>query len=57
MMLKCLGSSSAGNTYILENQNEALILEAGIKPVYVKKALDYNVSKIVGVTVSHMHFD
>ena len=30
MELKVLGSSSAGNCYILDNGKEALILEAGI---------------------------
>lgn len=57
MQLKCLGSSSKGNCYILENQDEALILECGIPFLEVKKALDFNISKIVGALVSHEHGD
>lgn len=57
MKLKVLGSSSAGNCYILENDSEALIIEAGISFKEVKKALDFNVRKIVGVISSHSHKD
>lgn len=57
MKLKCLESGSSGNCYILENDSEVLIIEAGIPFMAVKKALDFNISKIVGVTVSHSHGD
>lgn len=57
MILKILGSNSLGNCYILENKDEALIIEAGIKLVNVKKALEYNISKIAGCLVSHEHND
>lgn len=57
MKLKVLGSNSLGNCYILENKNEALIIEAGIKLANVKKALEYNISKITGCLVSHEHND
>lgn len=57
MKLKCLGSSSQGNCYLIENDTECLILEAGIKFKEVKKALDFNIGKIVGVVVSHSHND
>lgn len=57
MRLKVLGSGSSGNTYILENETEALIIEAGIPFKEVKKALDFNVRKIVGVICSHRHKD
>ena len=55
MNLICLGSSSKGNTYILDAGDEALILEAGVPFMEVKKKLNFNISKIVGVTVSHAH--
>ena len=45
MELKVLGSSSSGNCYILDNGSEALIIEAGIRFMEVKKALDFNISK------------
>ena len=47
MKLKVLGSSSAGNCYILESDTEALIIEAGLPFMEVKKALNFNVRKIV----------
>lgn len=57
MKLKVLGSGSSGNCYILENDTEALIIEAGLPFKEVKKALDFNIRKIVGVVVSHCHLD
>lgn len=57
MKLKVLGSSSSGNCYILENDTEALIIEAGLPFKEVKKALDFNIRKIAGVVVSHCHLD
>lgn len=57
MVLKVLGSSSSGNCYILESDTEALIIEAGLPFMEVKKALNFNVRKIVGVVVSHSHGD
>ncbi|MDU7031318.1 MBL fold metallo-hydrolase [uncultured Robinsoniella sp.] len=57
MVLKVLGSGSSGNCYILENANEALIIEAGVPFKEVKIALDFNISKIAGVVTSHSHGD
>lgn len=57
MVLKVLGSSSSGNCYILESDTEALIIEAGLPFMEVKKALNFNVRKIVGVICSHRHLD
>lgn len=57
MRLKVVGSGSSGNCYILEDSREALIIEAGLPFMEVKKALNFNVLKIVGVIVSHIHGD
>ena len=57
MKLICLGSGSSGNCYILDGGDEALIVEAGLPFMAVKKALDFNIRKIVGVVVSHEHKD
>lgn len=57
MELHILGSSSKGDCYILQNNNEALVIEAGVSLKEVKKAVDFNISKIVGVIVSHEHGD
>ncbi len=57
MKLKVLGSGSSGNCYILENDNEALIIEAGVPFMEVKKALNFNVMKIKAVLITHLHSD
>ena len=45
MRLKCVNTGSQnGNCYILENDTEALILDAGVRYKDVLKALDYNIS-------------
>lgn len=53
--LKCLGSNSNGNGYILENENEALLIECGCRLMDCKKAMNFKTSKIVGALVSHEH--
>lgn len=57
MELICLGSGSSGNCYLLESGSEALVIEAGVSFREVKKALGFNISKIVGVVISHSHGD
>ncbi len=57
MELKVLGSSSSGNCYILDNGNEALILEAGVAFAKVKKALGFNLRKVAGCLITHQHDD
>ena len=57
MKLTILGSSSAGNCYILHNETEALIIEAGIKFDFVKRELDYNLTKVRACLISHEHGD
>lgn len=55
--LTVLGSSSKGNCYIFEADNSCIVVEAGIKLVEVKKALNYNVSKICCCVITHEHKD
>lgn len=57
MTLTVLGSSSAGNCYILNGENEVLIIEAGVKFSAVKEALNFQTSRIVGLLVTHEHGD
>ena len=57
MKLKVIGSSSSGNCYILESDTEALIIEAGLPFMEVKKALNFNVRKIKSVIITHIHSD
>ncbi len=57
MKLKVLGSNSRGNCYILENNREALVIEAGMSFSRLRPALDLKVSDIVGCLISHEHSD
>lgn len=58
MRLKCLGSSSAGNCYLLtSNSGETLILDCGMPIKEIKKGLNWNVKDVVGVLCTHQHLD
>lgn len=57
MVLKCLGSSSSGNCYILQSNTGCLIIEAGVPMRDIKKSLDWKLSNVVGCLVSHRHKD
>ncbi len=57
MILKCLGSSSRGNCYLLKAADETLIVEAGIPMRDIKKGLGWQLSKVVGCLISHRHED
>lgn len=57
MKLRCLGSGSSGNCYLLEASDGVLIIEMGISPLEVKKALRFDLSKVRGCLISHRHND
>lgn len=57
MELKVIGSGSSGNCYLLENETECLVIEAGLPFLEVKKALNFDITKINGVLVTHCHAD
>lgn len=57
MVLSVLGSASTGNAYVLQNEGEALLIEAGIAFKKVVTALEGNISKVVGCLISHEHGD
>jgi phosphoribosyl 1,2-cyclic phosphodiesterase len=48
-------SGSSGNGYVLETDKEALLIEAGCRFADIKKMLNFNVSKIQGLIISHEH--
>lgn len=56
-MIKVLASGSSGNCYLLETENETLILECGIRYKDIFKGLDFDLSKVVGCLVTHEHKD
>lgn len=57
MKLKVIGTGSKGNAYLLENEEEALLIECGVNISEIKKAVDFNISKIVGCILTHEHND
>lgn len=57
MKLHVLGSSSAGNGYLLDNGKTALLIEAGVGVKSVCRCLNYDLSRLQGVLISHEHGD
>lgn len=57
MLLKILGTGSDGNCYVLQDQNEACIIEAGVSAKKVLKAINYEPSKVTRLLISHNHGD
>lgn len=57
MKFTVLSSSSKANGYLLETKEEALVLEAGVSLLQVKKALNFDLNKIAGCIVTHRHLD
>ena len=57
MKFRVLGSSSKGNCYLLESENETLIIEAGVSFKDMKIGLDFNLRNVVGCLVTHEHGD
>lgn len=53
--LKCVGSGSSGNCYILTCNNEKLILDCGLPIKEIKKGLDWDIRGIRGMIISHAH--
>ena len=57
MKIKCLGSGSSGNCYLLYCNDEVLILDAGLPIMQIKKGLDFNLKGIQAALISHGHSD
>ena len=57
MLLRCCGSSSAGNSYaLISSSGEILAIEAGCKFLdFKKKMIDWRISDVDGCIVSHEH--
>lgn len=54
-MIRIISSGSQGNAYILEGYGEILLIECGVSLKDISKTLNYDLSKVVGVCVSHSH--
>ncbi|SCI24525.1 Beta-lactamase superfamily domain [uncultured Clostridium sp.] len=57
MKIKVLASGSSGNCYLLQDKEETLILECGIRYKQILEGLDYDLSNVVGCLVTHEHKD
>lgn len=57
MKLTVINSNSSGNAYILENDQEALLIECGVRFEKINQALNFNLRKVVGCIVTHEHQD
>lgn len=56
-MIKVIATGSKGNAYVLQAGGEILLLELGIKFKDIKKALNFNLSNVVGALITHEHKD
>ena len=57
MELRVLGSGSSGNGYLLVSREDTLLIECGVKFSAVKRALDFDLSKLSGCVATHSHGD
>lgn len=57
MKLDVIGSGSKGNSYILHDEESAIIIDAGINLTLIKRCIDFKINKIKAVICSHIHSD
>ena len=58
MTLKCIATSSEGNSFVLTNESgNHLMIEAGLPIGELKKGIDFDVENWQGLIVSHEHHD
>lgn len=57
MNIKTLATGSTGNCYLIDDGETQLLIELGIQFKRIQKALNYQVSKVAAVLISHSHQD
>lgn len=57
MKIEVIASGSAGNCYKVSNEDTTLLIECGIPYKKIQQALNFKVTDIDGVLVSHEHGD
>ncbi|RYZ16128.1 MAG: MBL fold metallo-hydrolase [Sphingobacteriales bacterium] len=57
MKLIIIGSNSSGNSYILDNGKEALLIECGVSFKAIKQALGFSLARVAACIVTHEHKD
>lgn len=55
MLLRIAKSSSEGNAYAIETENEILLLESGVPVPEIKKMINFSIDKVSGMLISHQH--
>lgn len=55
MLLRCAKTSSEGNAFALETDDEILLIEAGVDVKTIKKMIDFSIDKVSGAVISHGH--
>jgi phosphoribosyl 1,2-cyclic phosphodiesterase len=57
MKIKSINSSSKGCAYIVESNGKQLLIDCGVPLKRIRKALNHDLSNVVGCLVSHEHGD
>lgn len=57
MKLKVLASGSKGNCYLIQGDNETIILECGISYKQILEGLNFDLKRVVGCLITHEHKD
>lgn len=57
MKLKIINSGSVGNCYLLIGTNTTLIIEAGVNFQLIKQALNFDLTRVAGIILTHEHGD
>lgn len=57
MKIEVIASGSAGNCYKISNEDTTLLIECGIPYKKIQQALNFKVTDMDGVLVSHEHMD
>lgn len=57
MKITTLASGSSGNSYLLDDGEQVLVIECGVPLMEVKRAIKYQVIRLAGAIVSHEHGD
>ncbi|WP_054655293.1 MBL fold metallo-hydrolase [Lentilactobacillus kisonensis] len=55
--VKVFGSGSSGNCYLLDDGTSQLLIEAGIAYKHVEQEMDFDLSRVQGMLISHEHTD
>ena len=55
MLLRCAKTSSEGNAFAIEADNEILLIEAGTDIMTIKKMINFRIDKVSGMLISHQH--